>query len=395
MTWIVVAAIAVALFVVVRRYSRRSGRRALLHFRGRVDRFKLTSRKAVRARLLGDPSISAAVHAHAAQANEPDAATWQRVDRYIHEIVPFFNVVAYYQIGYRVAKRVLNLFYKVTVEHEDRAAVAKLPRDSVVIYLMNHRSNADYVLVSYALAGQVALSYAVGEWARAFPLEHIFKAFGSYFVRRKYREPLYHTVLERYVQLITREGVTQGIFLEGGLTRDGLLKTPKIGLLDYVLGIARDPAYRDRMFIVPVAVNYDRVLEDRSLLRELASREGKCTTDATCHRRARCALSLVERRSSRRAPMEALRPRGAHGRVADTARALVRPTGRTVHARQAGTPRPRAAVVRRRDVAHRRARPGDAGSARVRGDSEFRSRLHRARRAARAHGRDARHACSS
>ena len=140
---------------------------------------------------------------------------------------------------------------------------------------MNHRSNADYVLVSYALAGQVAISYAVGEWARAFPLEHIFKAFGSYFVRRKYREPLYHAVLERYVQLITREGVTQGIFLEGGLTRDGLLKTPKIGLLDYVLGIARDPAYRDRMFIVPVAVNYDRVLEDRSLLRELASREGR------------------------------------------------------------------------------------------------------------------------
>ena len=109
---------------------------------------------------------------------------------------------------------------------------------------MNHRSNADYVLVSYALAGQVAISYAVGEWARAFPLEHMFKAFGAYFVRRKYREPLYHAVLERYVQLITREGVTQGIFLEGGLTRDGRLKSPKIGLLDYVLGIARDPAYR-------------------------------------------------------------------------------------------------------------------------------------------------------
>jgi glycerol-3-phosphate O-acyltransferase len=86
---------------------------------------------------------------------------------------------------------------------------------------------------------------------------------------------LYHTVLERYVQLITREGVTQGIFVEGGLTRDGKLKAPKIGLLDYVLGIARDPTYRPRMFLVPIAVNYDRVLEDRSLLRELASREGR------------------------------------------------------------------------------------------------------------------------
>ena len=200
---------------------------------------------------------------------------WARVEEYIHEIVPFFNVVAYYQIGYRAAERLLNLFYKVAVEHEDEAALEALPRDAVLVYLINHRSNADYVLVSYALAGRVAISYAVGEWARAFPLEHIFKAFGSYFVRRRYREPLYHTVLERYVQLITREGVTQGIFLEGGLTRDGHLKPPKIGLLDYILGIARDPSYRSRMYVVPVAVNYDRVLEDRSLLAELASSEGR------------------------------------------------------------------------------------------------------------------------
>jgi glycerol-3-phosphate O-acyltransferase len=256
-------------------YARRSGRRALLRFRGRLDRFKLASRKSVRERLLSDDAIGAAVRAHAADTGTTEAAAWKRVDMYVHEIVPFFNVVAYYQIGYRIAERVLNLFYRVSVEYESRATIDGLPRDSVLVYLMNHRSNADYVLVSYALAGQVALSYAVGEWARAFPLEHMFKAFGSYFIRRKYREPLYHAVLERYVQLITREGVTQGIFLEGGLTRDGRLKPPKIGLLDYVLGIAREPRYRARIFIVPVAVNYDRVLEDRSLLRELASREGR------------------------------------------------------------------------------------------------------------------------
>jgi glycerol-3-phosphate O-acyltransferase len=140
---------------------------------------------------------------------------------------------------------------------------------------MNHRSNADYVLVGYVLSGRVAISYAVGEWARTFPLEYIFKSFGAYFVRRKYREPLYHKVLERYVQLITCNGVTQGIFLEGGLSRDGKLGKAKIGLLDYLLGVARDPAMRRRLHIVPVAINYDRVLEDRSLLRELDAREGR------------------------------------------------------------------------------------------------------------------------
>jgi len=75
---------------------------------------------------------------------------------------------------------------------------------------MNHRSNADYVVVAYVLARGVHVSYAVGEWARAWPLEYVFKSFGAYFIRRRFREPLYHTVLERYVQLITRNGVTQG-----------------------------------------------------------------------------------------------------------------------------------------------------------------------------------------
>ncbi|HEX7979545.1 MAG TPA: 1-acyl-sn-glycerol-3-phosphate acyltransferase, partial [Gemmatimonadaceae bacterium] len=252
----------------------RLGRRAVLRNRARIDRFKLASRAHVRARLLADAAIGDAVRAHAMENGIAERDVWATVDAYVREIVPFFNVVAYYQIGYRVSGWLLNLFYKVSVDFAEPKARGRLPREAVIVYVMNHRSNADYVLVSYGLAGQVAISYAVGEWARAFPLEHVFKAFGSYFIRRRYREPLYHAVLERYVQLITREGVTQGIFVEGGLTRDGKLRPPKIGLLDYVLGIGRDPAYAARLYVVPVAVNYDRVLEDRSLLRELDSRDG-------------------------------------------------------------------------------------------------------------------------
>jgi glycerol-3-phosphate O-acyltransferase len=134
---------------------------------------------------------------------------------------------------------------------------------------MNHRSNADYVVVAYVLARGVHVSYAVGEWARAWPLEYVFKSFGAYFIRRRFREPLYHAVLERYIQLITRNGVTQGIFPEGGLTRDGRLRAPKLGLLDYICRSMLDPAFTRDVWFVPVAINYDRVLEDRSLIREL------------------------------------------------------------------------------------------------------------------------------
>lgn len=249
--------------------------RAVLRFRARIARFKLHRRPYVRERLVTDARVVNAVREHAESSGITEREAWGKVESYIREIVPSFNIIAYYEVGYRVARWLLNLLYKTSVEYEDRACNARLRKDAVVLYLMNHRSNADYLLVGYALAGQVAISYAVGEWARAFPLEYIFKAFGSYFVRRRYREPLYHTVLERYVQLIARNGVTQGIFLEGGLTRDGKLRPPKVGLLDYVLGVGREEEYRSRLFVVPVAVNYDRVLEDRSLVRELAAREGR------------------------------------------------------------------------------------------------------------------------
>src|SRR5256885_703394 len=264
-----------ALIQLARWRFRRIALRAFHRSRGRIDRFKLTRKAYIRDTLLADDAIAAAVAEHTREGGVDEGATWRRVESYIDEIVPFFNILTYYKIGLVVSKALLGFFYKVSAEYAGRESTEALPRDAIVIYLMNHRSNADYVLVGYVLSGRVAISYAVGEWARTFPLEYIFKSFGAYFIRRKYREKLYHTVLERYVQLITRNGVTQGIFLEGGLSRDGRLGKAKIGLLDYVLGVARDPEMRKRLYIVPVAINYDRVLEDRSLLRELDAREGR------------------------------------------------------------------------------------------------------------------------
>lgn len=253
-------------------YARRAGRRTVMRARVRIDRYKLTRKAYVIDALLADDAIADAVRMHVADTSDGEAEAWRRVRRYLDEIVPFFNILAYYRLGYWVSRAALGLFYKVSVEYERPDPFRGVPRNSVVIYLMNHRSNADYVLVAYVMMGAVSISYAVGEWARAFPLEVLFKSFGSYFIRRRFREPLYHAVLQSYVQLITRNSVTQGIFPEGGLTRDGALRPAKIGLLDYALGVARDPEVRARMYVVPVGINYDRVIEDRTLLRELETK---------------------------------------------------------------------------------------------------------------------------
>ena len=130
---------------------------------------------------------------------------------------------------------------------------------------MNHRSNIDYLLVSYLIADKAVLSYAVGEWARIFPLKQLIKSLGAFFVRRNSNDPLYRRVLERYVHMTTAEGVCQAVYLEGGLSRDGNLRPAKLGFLDYMLRDFNKDNDRDIVF-VPVAINYDRVLEDNNMV---------------------------------------------------------------------------------------------------------------------------------
>jgi glycerol-3-phosphate O-acyltransferase len=127
----------------------------------------------------------------------------------------------------------------------------------------------DYILVAFLAAERTTLSYAVGEWARIWPLQTLIRAMGAFFVRRHSSDnPLYRRVLERYIRMATAEGVCQAVFPEGRLSRDGRLQPPKLGLLDYMLREFDPDKDRDIVFI-PVGINYDRTLEDRSLLREL------------------------------------------------------------------------------------------------------------------------------
>jgi glycerol-3-phosphate O-acyltransferase len=126
----------------------------------------------------------------------------------------------------------------------------------------------DYILTAYLAADQAALSYAVGEWARLWPLSALIRAMGAYFVRRNSKDELYRRVLERYIAMATEAGVPQAVFPEGGLTRDGRMREPKLGVIDYMMRGFRVEGEHDLVF-VPLGINYDRVLEDRSLLLSL------------------------------------------------------------------------------------------------------------------------------
>jgi glycerol-3-phosphate O-acyltransferase len=232
--------------------------------------FQRTRRQVLIDRLLHDPKVQEAIEEQVRTEGTPRDVVMQRVERYAREIVPAFNAYAYFRLGYALSRRVAQLLYRVRLGYSDEEGLAAVWPDSTVVFVMNHRSNMDYVLVSYLAADRAALSYAVGEWARIWPLQTLIRSMGAYFVRRNSGDPLYRRVLERYVCMATAAGVTQALYPEGGLTRDGRLRAPKLGLLEYLLrGYQAARGERDLVF-VPVGINYDRTLEDRTLLLDVA-----------------------------------------------------------------------------------------------------------------------------
>ncbi|MBK9518553.1 MAG: 1-acyl-sn-glycerol-3-phosphate acyltransferase [Anaeromyxobacter sp.] len=249
-----------------------------------IQPFKLTRREVLVDRLIHDPRVLEAVEALVA-AGEARLLVQRRVALYAREIVPAFKPYAYFQVGYRVARTVARLLYRVRVGYQDDEGLSRVDPRASVVFVVNHRSNMDYVLVAYLAAERTALSYAVGEWAQVWPLHTLIRSMGAYFIRRNSKDPIYRRVLERYVQMATEAGVVQAVFPEGGLSRDGALRPARLGLIDYMLRTFDPSAGRDLCF-VPVGINYDRVLEDRALLAQAGGEapRGLVATTATATR---------------------------------------------------------------------------------------------------------------
>jgi len=266
----------------VRWFFRRRMERAVVELNRRLDRpiqpFKLMARNDMIVRVIHDPKVMEAVVAEAAATGEPETVVLERARRYAREIVPSFSATLYFGVAMRLAKWLARLIYRVRVGKFDAEEIRGIDRSATVVFVMNHRSNMDYVLVTHLAASRAALSYAVGEWAQVWPLSALIRAMGAYFIRRRHNNPLYRRVLARYVQLAVEAGVTQAVFPEGGLSLDGRIGEPRLGILSYIVTGDR-PAARDVVFI-PVALAYDRVLEDRVLIAAAAAGERRFRASA-------------------------------------------------------------------------------------------------------------------
>jgi len=275
------------LFPSVRWFFRHRMERVVARLNERLQRpiepFKLARRYDMIQRLIYDPEVSRAIAEHAKEQGLPESVAFEKAKSYAREIVPSFSASAYFGFAISAAKWLSLSLYRVRLGQYDEEALSKVDPNATIVFVMNHRSNMDYVLITWLAAERSALSYAVGEWARVWPLSRLIKAMGAFFIRRRSRNDLYRRVLARYVGMATDGGVTQAVFPEGGLSLDGRLTPPKLGLLKYIIE-ERTAGERDVVF-VPVSLNYDRVFEDRILV--AAGQAGE--------RRFRARISVIAR----------------------------------------------------------------------------------------------------
>ena len=141
----------------------------------------------------------------------------------------------------------------------------------------SHKSHVDYLVMSWVLwkRGYQVPLVAAGANLSFFPLGPVLRRVGAFFLRRSFgTDRLYTATFKAYVKKLVRDGVHQEFFPEGGRSRTGKLLPAKLGLLGWEVDAVLEGARSDLAF-VPVAIDYEKIVEGSSYSRELLGGEKK------------------------------------------------------------------------------------------------------------------------
>jgi glycerol-3-phosphate O-acyltransferase len=149
------------------------------------------------------------------------------------------------------------------VEHVERAIAAT--GAGRVIYASDHKSHTDYLVEPLVLDDHGVRPPIIAAGINLFggPLGLLHRhVTGAVPIRRNTKDPAYLITLKAYVAELLREHDLL-FYIEGGRSYSGELKAPKTGLIHAAM-----QSDTKGLSILPIAVSYDLVLEDRILSRQ-------------------------------------------------------------------------------------------------------------------------------
>ncbi len=145
----------------MRWYLKRRVNRVIEEINTRLDieirPIQCNRRQAIIDQLVFDEKVIDAINIYAEEHKMPHAIVQEKARKYATEIVPAFNAYIYFRIGYWLAKKMARLIYRVRVDFYDKNKISEIDSNSSVVFVMNHRSNMDYVLVSFLVAEKTTL----------------------------------------------------------------------------------------------------------------------------------------------------------------------------------------------------------------------------------------------
>lgn len=145
----------------MRWYLKRRVNRVIDEINTRLDieirPIQFTRREVLIDQLVFDEKVIDAIKSYADEHEMLHAIAQEKARKYASEIIPAFNAYLYFRIGYWLAKKLARLVYRVRVGFYDKNKISEIDSSSSVVFVMNHRSNMDYVLVSFLVAEKTTL----------------------------------------------------------------------------------------------------------------------------------------------------------------------------------------------------------------------------------------------
>jgi len=224
--------------------------------------------------VLYHPDIINAIQAVAEEKGQSVRRLRRKAYKYYRGIAADFSilVIKYFQKFMMWVFR--KVFDDVYYDKEDFRMLREAAQKAPLIIMPCHRSHMDYLIISSMFYENrlVPPHILAGDNLSFFPLGLLFRKSGAFFMKRSTRGlDLYTAILRQYIKTLVQEGYSIEFFIEGGRTRTGKTMHPKLGMLKYLIE-AVEEGYNDDMMLVPVGINYDRVLEEKSFQRELKGR---------------------------------------------------------------------------------------------------------------------------
>jgi len=162
--------------------------------------------------------------------------------------------------------------WTVSVDLDTLGRLREQNASTSLIFLPSHRSYADPLVLSGVLHEyEFPPNLVLGGNNLAFwPVAPVAQRAGTIFIRRQFgSDPIYKLAMRSYLSFIVEKRFNLEWYIEGGRSRTGKLRPPKLGLLAYVAEAVEALDDADAT-IVPVSIVYDQLPEIAVMAQESA-----------------------------------------------------------------------------------------------------------------------------